>query len=183
MKKKNAQSKRFITKDAIVGILVLSIAVMNLLALLFALVDVKQEFLSDTDRFFANGFTVIFGDTPVVIESYETLLTFFCLCHFTVAVIVIAMLAVRLAVRKKLNFGKMGMSAVVLSAIFTTVYFILGCVAFSEATAYGGEGYGYSAHTFAFIPFALMIILVGAFILVKVKLPKNYKIVLKKRNK
>ena len=101
----------------------------------------------------------------------------------TVAVVVIAMLAATLAVRKKLNFGKMGMSAVVLSAIFTTVYFILGCVAFSEATAYGGEGYGYSAHTFAFIPFALMIILVGAFILVKVKLPKNYKIVLKKRNK
>jgi hypothetical protein len=93
-----------------------------------------------------------------------------------VSFIIIALLSVRLVLTKRLSFGKLGIVSVVISAIFTTLYFVMGCIAFSEAKAYGGYGFGYDANTFAFIPFALMIILVASFILVKAKLPKNYKL-------
>ena len=89
------------------------------------------------------------------------------------------MLAARLAIRKKLHFGKLGVTSIVLSSIFTTLYFILGCIAYSDAVDYADKGYG--AKTFAFIPFSLMIILVAAYILVRIKLPENYRIVIKKK--
>ena len=179
-KKKTAQSGTVITKNTIVSILVLAITVMNFLALAFALVDAKQEFISYTDSFFANGFTLVFGDCPVVIEEYSNLLVFFSVCHFAVAILMMALLGIRIAVKKKLSFGKLGMTSVVISSVFTTLYFILGCVAYSAATAYGGIGYGYDVNTFAFIPFAIMIILVASFVLVKVKLPNGYRKTLKK---
>ena len=176
MKKKSI----VLTKDKIVSILAIAIAILNFAALAFALVDAEQKFISYTDSFFANGFTLIFGECPIVIESYGTLLSFYSVCHFIAAIVIVALLSVRLAVTKRLNFGKMGMVSVIISAIFTTLYFVMGCIAFSEATAYGGIGYGYDANTFAFIPFVFMLILVASFILVKVKLPKNYKLEMKK---
>lgn len=182
-KKKTAQSGTVITKNTIVSILVLAITVMNFLALAFALVDAKQEFKTEIERHFANGFTLVFGECPMAIESYSNLLVFFSVCHFAVAILMMTLLGIRIAVRRKLSFGKLGMTSVVISSIFTTLYFVLGCVAYSAATAYGGIGYGYDVNTFAFIPFALMIILVASFVLVKVKLPQGYRKVIEKKKK
>ena len=180
METKKSKKATVITKNTIVSILVLAITVLNFLALAFALVDAKQEFPSGTDRFFANGFTFVFGKCPVIIESYENSLTFFSVCHLAVALILIAVLGIRFAVTKKANFGKFGIVSVIISAIFTILYFVLGCIAYSEAVAYGGIGFGYDVNTFAFIPFAFMIMLVAAYVLVRVKLPKDYKREIKK---
>lgn len=181
-KKKNAaQNATVITKNTIVSILVLAITVMNFLALAFSLVDARQEFKTEIERHFANGFTLVFGECPMAIEEYANLLVFFSVCHFAVAILLIALLGIHIAVKKKLNFGNLGMTSVVISSIFTTLYFVLGCVAYSAATAYGGIGYGYDVNTFAFIPFALMIVLLASFVLVKVKLPQGYRKVINKK--
>ena len=178
--KKDCSESTVITKNNIVSILVLAITVLNFLALVFALIDARIEYVSEeVDSHFANGFTLIFGKCPMAIEENENLLTFFSVLHFTVALIMLVALGIRLAVAKKLNFGKSGTACVVLSSVFTTLYFVLGCVAYAGAEVY--RDLNYSVNTFSFIPFALMIILVSSFILVKVKLPKNYKIVLKKK--
>lgn len=182
-KKKAPQNAIVLTKDNISSLIVIAAALLNFFALLFALVDATQQMLSESERHFASGFTLIFGECPMAIESYETLLRFLCICHLIAAAFVIVLIGARLLAKRRLSLGKTGVTAIVLSAIFTTVYFILGFIAYAEATAYGGIGYGYSVGTFAFIPFALMVIAVASYILVRVKLPDGYRFVIKKKHR
>ena len=182
-KKKAPQNAIVLTKDNISSLIVIAAALLNVFALLFALVDATREFRTETEKHFANGFSLIFGECPMAIESYANLFKFACVLHLIVAAFVIVLVGVRLLVKRKLSLGKTGVAALVLSAIFTTVYFILGFIAYAEATAYGGAGYGYSVGTFAFIPFALMVIAVASYILVRVKLPDGYRFVIKKKHR
>ncbi len=178
-KKKAPQNSRVITKDAIISMLVGAIAILNLLTLAFAVIDAKIVFLSEeVDKHFANGFTLAFGSCPMIIESYENLFAFVCICHFIAALLIILLVALRLALGKAAKLGRLGTVSVIISSFFTTLYFVLGCVAYAKSEAY--RNMGYDVNTFAFIPFVLMIILAASFILVKVKLPKNYKITIKK---
>ena len=180
-KKKAPQNAIVLTKNNISSLIVIAAALLNVFTLLFALVDATQHTLSGPERHFASGFTLIFGECPMPIESYETLLRFLCICHLIAAAFVIMLVGVRLLVKRRLSLGKTGVTALVLSAIFTTVYFILGFIAYAEATAYAGHGY--SVGTFAFIPFALMVIAVASYILVRVKLPDGYRFVIKKKHR
>ena len=107
MKKKSI----VLNKDNVAAILVFAIAILNFAALAFALVDVTQKFISYTDSFFANGFTLVFGECPIVIESYDTFLSFYSVCHLVVSLIIIALLSVRLVLTKRLSFGKLGIEA------------------------------------------------------------------------
>ena len=182
-KKKAPQNAIVLTKDNISSLIVIAAALLNVFTLLFALVDATQHMLSESDRHFASGFTLIFGECPMAIESYANLFKFACVLHLIVAAFVIAIVGVRLLVKRKLSLGKTGVAALVLSAIFTTVYFILGFIAYAEATAYADIGLGYSVGTFAFIPFALMVIAVASYILVRVKLPDGYRFVIKKKHR
>ena len=182
-KKKAPQNAIVLTKNNISSLIVIAAALLNVFTLLFALVDATHHTLSGPERHFANGFSLIFGECPMAIESYETLLRFLCICHLIAAAFVIMLVGVRLLVKRRLSLGKTGVAALVLSAIFTTVYFILGFIAYAEATAYADIGLGYSVGTFAFIPFALMVIAVASYILVRVKLPDGYRFVIKKKHR
>ena len=180
-KKKAPQNAIVLTKNNISSLIVIAAALLNVFTLLFARVDATLEFPTEIEKHFASGFTLIFGECPMAIESYENLLKFMCVLHLIVAAFVIVLVGVRLLVKRRLSLGKTGVAALVLSAIFTTVYFILGFIAYAEATAYAGHGY--SVGTFAFIPFALMVIAVASYILVRVKFPDGYRFVIKKKHR
>ena len=181
-KKKNNKSKKYyvITKNHIVFMLVCAIVLLNLAALAFAMVDATEQHLGEaSDRYFVNGFVAAFGECPVIVESYENLISFYCICHFVLALVLILAVGLRFATRRDFKLGKLAWVSVVFSFIFTTLYFVIGCIAYSDADDYADLYY--SVSTFSFIPFALMIVLVASFILVKIKLPVGYKIKVKKK--
>ena len=162
MKTKN----KYTTKQAIVAILMASVALINFLTLLFAIVSAEEMHLVEaTEYHFANGFTLAFGECPVVIDAYQHWLFFYSMLHFVLSLLLIAALALHALLKPGKPFGKLGGFSCFMAVLMSLIYMITGLAANSVASEYASLYY--DNYTLAYIPFILIVTLVLAIILVK----------------
>lgn len=184
--KKNLTAKR-----AIIAILIGAIAIMNLLAPLFAIISARETTLHigsnvpESERYsfeytFANGFTLLFDECPVMIDEYAHWFWFSSLLHFIIAVFCVVVLLLLFFIRRGKPFGKFGGFSCFLAFATSLIYMINGINADSVADKYAGD-INFWAYTLAYIPFIVITILIIAVVLVTFNLDEDYKFKFQKR--
>ncbi len=164
--------KGYKTKEIIMAAILSSILLMNMLALCFAVVSGGITYLSGSESYFANGFTLAFDGYPIIVEGCGMWLRASSILHFIVAVLEIVTLAIYFAVRG-FKFGKLALALCIISEAFSVLYMINGIIAYSVASDYASLYFDVS--TLAFIPFILITLLFAAALIVKKKMPDNFK--------
>lgn len=176
-------------KRAIIAILIGAIAIMNLLAPLFAVISARETNIhigtNVPERYsyeytFANGFTLLFGECPVMIDEYAHWFWFSSLLHFIVAVFCVVVLLLLFFIRRGKPFGAFGGFSCFMALATSLIYMINGINADSIADKYAGD-INFYAYTLAYIPFIVIMVLITAVILIKFNLDDDYKFRFQKR--
>lgn len=172
---------RYTTKQAIVAALTALIAVLNFMTLLFAITSAKIN----GHGLSANGFTLAFGECPTMLDALENWLYFYCLAHFIISLIFIAVLAVHSIFKWGKPFGKLGGFSDVMAVLMSLIYMISGIAANSSVKSdYSAFLPKYfSSHTAAFVPFIFITVAVVALVLVKWYMPCDFKFDFKSKGK
>jgi hypothetical protein len=139
----------------------LGVALMNFIALAFTIVKGIQETKSGTEKFFANGYTLIFSDCPTELDSIGGWLAIYSKLYFFVAIAIILGLALSFFMKKELNFGKAGTATTIISSIMAVGYMINGIAANAEVSESYSPLY-FNSYTLAFIPAIIIIALASA---------------------
>ena len=138
----------------------LGVALMNFIALAFTIVKGIQETKSGTEKFFANGYTLIFSDCPTELDSIGGWLVIYSKLYFFVAIAIALGLAASLLLKKELNFGKAGTATTIISSVMAVGYMINGIAANAEVSGYASLYF--TSYTLAFIPAIIIIALASA---------------------
>ena len=126
---------RALKRNEKTAILIFAIALLNILAFAFTLVRGEVANLSGGDRFYANGFTLVFAGYPSVIEGCGDILRFFAVIQLGLSALLLASLCVFSLIKRSVDFGKFGTFSVILSLLLSVFYMIFGIAAYSEASA------------------------------------------------
>jgi len=175
MKKNNIKkNKKYTDKELTIVALTLAIAAVNLLALLFTLVKLDYDFLTENEYCLVNGVKLLSFDWPIIIEDCGAWLSFYSLLHLLIAVSVIALVLIHVLLKKGKAFGKMCIFTMAVSFLTSLVYMINGIAAYSETSeSYPLDNSGVS--TIAYIPFIVICALSFTLIFVKVKMSDKFK--------
>ena len=165
--------KKYTAKQGIVALITAVIALMNFLTLFFAIVSARRTlFGGGVEKTFENGFTLAFGECPVMIDDLQNWLPFYCLVHFIISLALIALLGLRFAVGRKPYFGKTGAFADFAALVMSLVYMISGISANSVASGFAKDYF--TSYTLAYLPFILITVSIIALIAIKLYMPDDF---------
>lgn len=148
------------SKKQTASLVALGVALMNFIALAFTIVKGIQEMMSGTDKFFANGYTLIFSGCPTELDSIGGWLTIYSRLYFFVAIAIALGLAASFFMKKELDFGKAGTATTIISSVMAVGYMINGIAANAEVKGYASSLY-FTHYTLAFIPAIIILALAG----------------------
>ena len=168
------KQKRIIKKTFVTSALVIIIAAFNFLTPLFTVVKGGSDYLFEREFYRASGFSLAFSGYPPIVESTGNTLRVLCIIHLAVSVLLALVLGAFALIKRASFLGRPGTASVVLSAIISILYFVIGIVAYFDASDYAGLYY--VCETFAFIPFIITIILTSLFFYVKYKMPDDIRL-------
>ena len=163
------KQKIIIKKTFVASALVIIIAAFNFLTPLFTVVKGGSDYLFEKEFYRASGFSLAFSGYPPIVESTGNTLRVLCIFHLAVSVLLALALGAFALIKRTACLGRLGTACAVLSAIISVLYFVIGIIAYSDASDYAGLYY--VCETFTFIPFIITVILTAFYFYAKHKLP------------
>ena len=160
---------RSVKKNDVLTTLVFVTVILNILALAFTVVRGRIQFLSGSESYFANGFTLVFDGYPAIVEGCGNTLRVCLSLYFGLSVLLALSIAVLCLVKRSFDFGRFGLFAVIASLILSVLYMVFGIVAYSVASDYARLYYECS--TAAFWPFVLSALLSISYFWAKYRMP------------
>ena len=119
------------TAGSIIVYTVIALAALNILALAFTVVKGGIEYLIESEFYFANGFSLAFSGYPIIVEKVGTWLRIYSAAHFAIARLLALMLGIFALVKRSVDFGRLGVFAVIASLVLSVLYMTHGIIAYS----------------------------------------------------
>jgi hypothetical protein len=163
---------KYTTKETIISGLTAAAVLVNFLTLLFTVIKGGADYLSASERYFANGITLAFSGYPIIIEDCGVWLSVYSKFHFVASLGLILLLVVFWCVNQK-PFGKIEIASFIVCEAMSLTYLINGCAAYSVASEFADLYF--DIYTLAFLPFIIITVLFCAVIAVKRKMPNDFK--------
>lgn len=160
------------SKRLTLALILSSMALINLLALVFTIARGRVDLLTEAEIHYVNGFLFAFGEAPMFVEENAIWMTFYCNLHFILSLLIIAGLVAYVLIKRKLCLGALATATVIVSSVMQIAFLI--SAAFAYGTAAGYLDYGYVCTTAMFVPIILHALLVVGYYTVKIKMPENY---------
>ena len=166
--------KKVIKKEYVLAAIAALASLMNLITPLFTVVRGGSDFLSGSEYFYANGYTLAFDGYPVIVEGCGAWLRVYCVFHLCVALVAVIMIALVALIKRSLSLRGFGIASVIISAVMSLMYTVNGFIAYGAASDYAGLYYECS--TAAFIPLVISVFVTVSYFVIIKKMPDEFEL-------